>query len=130
MSKPRTTVRQVMTERFVLMEGIRTVAEGVAQLRAASAEALVIDKRDPGDEFGLVLLSDIGKQVVARDRAAGRVNLYEVMSKPVLSISPEMDIRYCARLFERFGINQAPVEQGGTIIGLVSYRDLVLRGLE
>ncbi|MBY6185973.1 CBS domain-containing protein [Marinobacter hydrocarbonoclasticus] len=130
MNKPRVTVRQVMTERFVALDGICTVAEGVARLREAHADALIINKRDDTDEYGLVLLSDIGKQVVARDRAADRVNLYEVMSKPVLAVSPQMDIRYCARLFERFSINQAPVQEQGVIIGLVAYRDLVLKGLE
>ncbi len=130
MTKSRVTVRHVMSERFVALDGITTVAEGVARLREAHADALIINKRDDSDEYGLVLLSDIGKQVVARDRAADRVNLYEVMSKPVLSVSPGMDIRYCARLFERFAINQAPVQEHGVIIGLVTYRDLVLRGLE
>ncbi|ADN76758.1 putative signal transduction protein with CBS domains [Ferrimonas balearica DSM 9799] len=130
MSAPKVTVQQVMTHRFVALDGIATVAEGVRQLREAGADALIINKRDSHDEYGLVLLSDIGKQVVARDRAADRVNLYEVMTKPVVSVSPQMDIRYCARLFERFSINQAPVEEAGAIVGLVSYRDLVLRGLE
>jgi CBS domain-containing protein len=51
------------------------------------------------------------------------------MSKPVVSVDPEMDIRYCARLFERFGLALAPVIQNRTVVGVVSYRDIVLRGL-
>jgi Mg/Co/Ni transporter MgtE len=40
-----------------------------------------------------------------------------------------MDIRYCARLFERFGLERAPVVENGEILGMVSYHVLVLRGL-
>jgi len=44
-------------------------------------------------------------------------------------VRPEMDIRYCARLFERFGIGHAPVIEHDKIIGIVSYYLLVLEGL-
>ena len=63
------------------------------------------------------------------DKTADRVNVYEIMSKPVISVDPDMDIRYCARLFERFGLTLAPVVQNRTVVGVVSYRDIVLRGL-
>ncbi|SHH37502.1 CBS domain-containing protein [Ferrimonas marina] len=125
----RTQVQQVMTQRWQGMDGLATVQEALDTLVASGAEAIIVNKRDDSDEFGLVLLSDIGKQVVARDRAPERVNLYEIMSKPVISVAPTMDVRYCARLFERFGINQAPVSWDGKILGLVSYRDLVLKSV-
>ena len=40
-----------------------------------------------------------------------------------------VDIRYCARLLERFGLMRAPVIRDGQILGIVSFHDLVLRGL-
>jgi CBS domain-containing protein len=40
-----------------------------------------------------------------------------------------MDIRYCARLFEKVGLSRAPVVNEGEIVGIVSLTDLVLRGL-
>jgi CBS domain-containing protein len=51
------------------------------------------------------------------------------MCKPVISVEPDMDIRYCARLFQRFDLTRAPVVQGGEVIGIVSLTDLVLKGL-
>ena len=51
------------------------------------------------------------------------------MAKPVITVRPNMHIRYCARLFENFGIGHAPVEEDGKIIGMVSYYRLVLYGL-
>ena len=51
------------------------------------------------------------------------------MSKPVISVDPQMDVRYCIKLFDRFGISRAPVIENGQIVGLVSYTDIVLKGV-
>jgi CBS domain-containing protein len=40
-----------------------------------------------------------------------------------------MGIRYCARLFENFGISHAPVVENEKIVGIVSFYLLVLQGL-
>ena len=76
-----------------------------------------------------MLLSDIAKQVLARNKAPERINIYEIMAKPVVSVDPQMDIRYCARLFENIGIGRAPVIDNGKVIGIVGYTDIVLHGV-
>jgi predicted transcriptional regulator len=78
----------------------------------------------------MVLFSDIAKEVIAKDRAPERVNVYEIMAKPVISVRPEMRVRYCARLFERCGISHAPVIENAKVIGIVSYYLLVLGSLD
>ena len=40
-----------------------------------------------------------------------------------------MDIRYCARLFERFKLSRAPVVENQKVIGIVSFTDMVLKGM-
>jgi predicted transcriptional regulator len=118
-----------MQPEHVLIEGAATVAEALAVLRERNATFLVVAKRHEDDEFGVVVLADIAKQVLARNRSPERTNVYEIMSKPALSVSPEMDIRYCARLFDRFGIAAAPVIDADQIQGIVTYDELVLKGL-
>jgi CBS domain-containing protein len=98
-------------------------------MEKTNARALIVDKRNADDEYGIVVLADIAKLVLAVDKSPDRVNVYEIMSKPVIQVSPDMDIRYCARLFERFGLERAPVVDAGKIVGMVSYHVLVLRGL-
>jgi CBS domain-containing protein len=122
-------VRDVMKTEFDLVDGKLTVGEALDAMRHVDTRALVIDKRHDDDEYGLVLLSDIAKKVLAADRSPDRVNLYEIMSKPVLGVDPQMDIRYCARLLERFGIMRAPVIENRRVIGIVSFHDLVLQGM-
>ncbi len=129
--KPRKIirVRDVMDDRFLELDGLRTVKEALEAVRAGGSMPIIIKKRHEGDEYGIVVLSDITKKVLARDRAPERVNIYEIMSKPVISIRPDMDVRYCARLFERFGLSVAPVLENGEIMGIVGYKGLVLHGL-
>jgi predicted transcriptional regulator len=123
------SVRHVMRKDVTLVNGRIDVLEALRIMKRVQATCLIIEKRDERDEFGLVLFSDIARQVIARDRAPERVHVYEIMSKPVIAVKPDMDIRYCARLFERFGISHAPVVEGDEVIGIVSYYLLVLEGL-
>lgn len=74
-------------------------------------------------------VSDIAKHVLEKDRSPDRVNIYEIMTKPVITIDFNMDIRYCARLFDRMRLSRAPVVDGGKMIGIVSYTEIVLKGL-
>lgn len=122
-------VREVMKTRFDMVNGMATVAEALEQMKHVETKSLIVDKRTDDDEYGMVMLSDISREVLALDRAPERVNIYEIMSKPVIAVDPEMDIRYCARLFERFGISRAPVVENRKVIGIVSHTDMVLRGL-
>ena len=126
---PPVRVRDVMKTEFDLVDGKRTVREALDAMRHVDTRALIVDKRHDDDEYGIVLLTDIAKKVLAADRSPDRVNLYEIMSKPVLGVDPQMDIRYCARLLERFGIMRAPVIENRRVIGIVSFHDLVLRGM-
>ncbi len=123
-------VRHVMHSRFVRIDGLATVDQAIAMMREDHALALLVDKRNEDDEYGIVLLSDIAKKVLAPNRAPERTNVYEIMSKPVIGVRPDMQVRYCARLFENFGLTLAPViDSAEEILGVVSYEDLVLRGL-
>ena len=123
-------VRDVMDERFLEIDGLRTVKEALETIKAGGAAVpIIVRKRNENDEFGIVLLADIAKKVLARDRSPERVNVYEIMSKPVISVPPDMNVRYCARLFEQFGLSVAPVIEGGKILGMVGYQGLVLDGL-
>lgn len=122
-------VRDVMKPDIDIVEGMMTVKEALATMKHVETKALIVDKRNDDDEYGVVMLSDIAKYVLATDRAPERVNVYEVMSKPVICIDPEMDIRYCARLFEKFGLSRAPVVEHRKVIGIVSFTDMVLHGM-
>ncbi len=122
-------VRDVMKFEVDVVDGMMTVTEALKSMKYPDTRTLIVDKRHEDDEYGVVMFRDMAKKVLARDHSPNRVNIYEIMSKPVISVHPDMDIRYCTRLFDRFGLSRAPVLEDHKIIGLVSYTDIVLNGL-
>ncbi|GAD89065.1 hypothetical protein VHA01S_014_00900 [Vibrio halioticoli NBRC 102217] len=128
-SRTNRRVKDVMSATYAIVDGLMTVEEAIGIARANEAKALIVNKRHDDDEYGLVLMNDIAKKVLAQNRSPARTNVYEIMSKPALCVSPEMNVKYCARLFERFGISRAPVVQEDKVMGMVSYNNIVIKGM-
>lgn len=125
----RISVRKAMRTDVTFIDGRKNVREALRAMRDGSCTSLIVEKRSEHDEFGILTLSNIAQQVIAKDRAPERVQVYEIMSKPVISVHPTMDIRYCARLFQQFGIRRAPVIEDHEVVGMISYYHLVLEAL-
>ena len=127
--KKITRVEDVMKRDVDIMDGMLTVREAIRNMKFPDTRTIIVDKRHADDEYGAVMFRDMARRVLAKNLSPDRVNIYEIMSKPVISVDCKMDIRYCTRLFHRFGLSRAPVVENGKIIGLVSYTDIVLKGL-
>ena len=77
-------VSDVMKSQFDMIDGKLTVADALKRMKHVETKTLIVDKRHDDDEYGIVLLSDIAKHVLAVDRSPERVNVYEIMTKPVI----------------------------------------------
>jgi CBS domain-containing protein len=122
-------VREVMNPRTLLVDGMATVQDAIETMRDHGVSSLVIDKRDGNDEYGMVVVSDVARKLIVRDRSALRTNVYEIMTKPVLTVEAAMDIKYAIRLLQQFELSRALVLDKGTLCGIVTLRDLVFRYL-
>ena len=122
-------VRDVMRHEIDIIDGMTTISDALAQMKNLKNKMLIVDKRHEDDEYGVVRMSDIAHHVLARDKSPDRVNVYELMIKPIITVDASMDIRYCARLFERFRLSRAPVVEDGKLIGVVSLTRMVLHGV-
>ena len=128
----RKTIRvsEVMKTELDIVDGMMTVSAALKSLKHPESRAMIVDKRHEDDEYGVVMFRDIALHVLAPNLSPDRINIYEIMSKPVLTVDPQMDIRYCTMLFDNFGLSRAPVVDNKRIVGLVSYTDIVLKGLK
>jgi predicted transcriptional regulator len=127
--KKRIYVKDVMKPDFATISGNATIAEALDEMKKLQTAVLIVEKRNEDDEYGLLLVSDIARQVLAMDKSSSRVNVYEIMTKPAVCVDPDMDIRYCSRLMSTFNLMRVLVVKNGTILGTVSPRALVLEGL-
>ena len=120
-------VGQVMTPQVRTIGRTATVREAVTIMRQIGVSSLVVERRDEADEFGLLVVTDIAREVIGKDRSADRVNVYEVMTKPVVSIPATMLVRYAARHLVSLGLSRAlVVDQEGAVVGMATLRDLVI----
>ena len=128
-TKKRIYVKDVMKSNFGIIDSSATIKEALNEMNRLNTAVLAVNKRNENDEYGLLFVSDIARMVLAKDKATSRVNVFEIMTKPVVCIDPEMDIRYCARLMSKFNLTRVLVEADNELLGTVSPRALVLDGL-
>jgi CBS domain-containing protein len=118
--------KEIMDTNVVMVDGMATAAEAVRLLKERKVDALIVEKRHEFDAYGIVVMQDLLKAVIIAGRNPAEVNLFEIMSKPLVTVSSTLDIKYVAKLMVDVGIKQVPVEEGGKYLGIISIRSLVL----
>ncbi len=123
------SAKDVMTKKIVFVDGMATAKEAVDLMRQENVEALIIKKRHQNDAYGIVVVHDFIKGVIIADKTSEEVNIFEIMSKPAITVPADMDVHYVASLLMKVGLRMAPVEENGEYIGMVSLSDLILDNL-
>jgi len=123
-------VREVMVQDLERIEGLATVEEALARMKVRHISSLVVERRDAQDEFGLLLVTEVAREIAIRNRPWGRTNVYEVMTKPAPSLDADMNIKYAIRHMARLGLTHCIVLQGRELVGLVTLRDMAMRFIE
>jgi len=119
-------VGDVMRTSLHIVDGLSSVRSAIREMERLKVSSLVIDRRHEGDEYGVLTMQDIAAHVIAENRSAERTSVYQVMTKPALTLSAEMNVRYAIRLLVRLGITRALVTRNDALAGLVTLRDLVI----
>ena len=129
--EPHIKTGEVITGAVHTIDSMATVRKAMAKMAKHQISSLIVERREDTDEYGVITVADIAREVVARNLSFDRVQVYEVMSKPVVSVHPDMDLRYAIRLLVRFGLNRALVTgDDRQVLGMVTLRDMVLRYAE
>ena len=116
--------QDVMTKDVVYVDGSATVAEAVRLMRQRGVSSLVVNRRSQDDAWGIMTRKDVVNKVADPGRDPADVCVYEVMTKPLVMVSPGLALKYCARLMNHSGIRRAPVFDGKEIVGLLSNTDI------
>ena len=130
-SIPHIKVGEVMRTEVHTIDPMTPVRGAMRVMAEHGVSSLVIERRDDQDELGLVVVSDIATKVIALNHSPDRVDVYEIMSKPALTLDIAMDIRYAVRLLGNFGLSRGLVtDLDRNLVGIVSMRDMVLAYVE
>lgn len=123
------SAKDAMVKNIIFIDGMATAKEAVGLMREKNIEALIVEKRNEHDAYGIVVVQDFIKGVIIQERTSEEVNVFEIMTKPVVSVPGKMDVRYVARLLVRTGLRMAPVEEDGKYIGMISLSSIILDNL-
>ena len=118
--------RDVMHKQVLSIDGMATAREAAARMRSERVFSLLVKKRHADDAWGILVVQDFIKGVIIPGRSPDDVHVYEIMTKPIITVPADMDIRYAARLIYRADIRRAPVEDNGELIGMISLASLIL----
>ena len=121
-----TRARDVMRTKLATIDGMATVREAADKMREEHLSHLLVERRNADDVWAIISIRDLVEGVLIPDRPAEDVNVFEVMTKPVITVPPDMDIRYVARLLHNTGLSRVPVEENGELIGIISLSSLIL----
>lgn len=120
-------ISDLMVSGVKTIDGLATISEAMSAMKEHNVSSLVVDRRHGDDELGVITVRDIAREVIATNRSPDRVNVYEIMSKPVLTVRAQMQARYAARLLVHFGISRTlVVDDEGNPLGIVTLRDMVM----
>jgi CBS domain-containing protein len=114
----------VMHTDIVYIEGKKTVADAVRLMRDKRVSSLIVKRRGHEDAFGIVTRKDVVNKVVDPGKDPAQVKVFEIMSKPLITVSPGLALKYCARLFNAAGVRRAVVFDGKEIVGMLSNTDI------
>ncbi|MFH1264466.1 MAG: CBS domain-containing protein [Planctomycetota bacterium] len=116
--------QDVMSKDVVSIDGTATVADAVRLMREQKVSSVFVNRRGQEDAWGIVTRKDVVNKVIDPGKAPADVMVFEIMSKPLITVSPGLALKYCARLFNAAGIRRAPVFDGKEIIGILSNTDI------
>lgn len=121
------SAKDIMTANVATISGSATIAEAVEVMKQKGLRALIVDRRNDGDPYGIVTETDVVYKVAAFGHDPKKMRVYEIMTKPCIVVNPDLGVEYVARLFANTRIRRAPVIEG-KLLGIISISDILKKG--
>jgi CBS domain-containing protein len=118
------TTAEVMTKHVVDIEPTATVAQAIEKMKEQKVSSLLVRPESNMDTWGFMTETDVIEKVVAKGLDPAELRVHEIMSKPVITVSPKSSLQECAALLTRADIRRVLVYDGKEIVGIVSRSDI------
>ncbi len=113
--------KEIASDKLFYIDGLASVREAIQLMKENNVRALIIRKRDSADANGIITVYDVIKGVIIPEKSLDEVSVYEIMTKPVFSISAHLNVKYVPKLMFNYNVRFAPVEENGEYIGIIHY---------
>jgi len=120
------TVSQILSDkggRLFTVESTSTVFDAIKQMVEANVGALLVT--EDGRITGIVTERDYLRRVTLEGRTDKEARVSEIMTSPLVYVTPETSVEECMALMTDQRIRHLPVAQDGDIVGVISIGDVV-----
>jgi len=117
--------REIMQPDVVTVSPLATLRQAMEVMRRRKVKSLVVERRDTEDAFGIITYATIMRTIVAEEGDIDLINVYDVCSKPVISVPPGMRVKYVARLMVDQLVQRILVMDGDELAGIITMNDIV-----
>jgi CBS domain-containing protein len=118
------TAAEVMTKSVVDIRPDATVAEAIQKMKEHGVSSLLVRRDEVMHTWGFMTETDVIEKVVAKQLDPGNIRITDIMSKPVITVSPRASLQECASLLTRADIRRVLVYDAKDIVGIVSTSDI------
>lgn len=115
-------VKEIISNSIYAIDSQKTVLEAANIMKDYGRGSLIV--YEGTNPHGIVTEKDLIRRVLA-ENLPNTMRVEEVMSKPLITVEADMDIRDAARLMLGRKIRRLPVEEDGRLIGMVNSNDIL-----
>jgi CBS domain-containing protein len=115
---------QIMTKHVMDIAPDAPVAEAIERMKQDNISSLLIKTQAGMATWGFMTETDIIEKVVAKGLNPADVRVVDIMTRPVITVSPSYSLQECAATMARAGIRRVLVYDGHNIVGIVSTSDI------
>ena len=116
----RRLVEEMMVAEVVTIEPTATLREAMTQMRSHNIKSLVVEKRGNGGAWGIVTYTTLLRTIIEEEGDVDLINVYDVASKPALTIPGQLEVRHAVSLMLRFDIKRLVVTRDNELAGTAS----------
>ncbi len=125
------TVQQLLNSKNVELFQVgpqESVLRAIEIMATKHVGALVV--MDKGALLGVISERDYARKVVLMHRASHDTPVADIMSAPVITVTPDDSVRHCMEIMTDKRIRHLPVVKEGRVVGILSIGDLVKAVIE
>ena len=117
-------VGEIMTSPVITVAPSTPAEEALHLMREKGIHSVVVEPDRPGGAYGIMTQRDLLRKIVAADRPLLNVTVSDLMTSPLITVSPDTPIKQCSIIMLNANIRRAVVMQGGQLVGIVSDTDI------